>query len=152
MQRGRDDQCPGQEQSKKRTQRHRGRFYRAEDNAGEVLCVSISPNGRMLASACGDGTVKVRDLSSGKLHRVLAGHDKAAFAAAFASDHNRIVTASFDGTVRLWNVGTGKQLARLDGDWAGAAGLGTARDVVRGFVDHWDAHRPVLLLCHLCVL
>jgi len=40
-------------------------------------------------------------------------------------------------------------LGRFDGEWAGAAGLDTARAVVRGFVDHWDAHRAILLLRNL---
>ena len=40
-------------------------------------------------------------------------------------------------------------LDRLDGEWGGPAGLETARGVARGFVDHWDAHRSVLLLRNL---
>lgn len=40
-------------------------------------------------------------------------------------------------------------LDRIDGQWQGAAGLDTARAVVRGFVDHWDTHRSILLLRNL---
>jgi AcrR family transcriptional regulator len=40
-------------------------------------------------------------------------------------------------------------LERIEGDWRGLAGLETARAVARGFVDHWDAHRSVLLLRNL---
>ena len=37
----------------------------------------------------------------------------------------------------------------IDGDWRGRQGLETARAVTRAFVDHWDAHRAVLLVRNL---
>ena len=37
----------------------------------------------------------------------------------------------------------------IDGDWRGKKGLETARAVTRSFVDHWDAHRSVLLVRNL---
>jgi AcrR family transcriptional regulator len=37
----------------------------------------------------------------------------------------------------------------IDGDWRGKQGLETARAVTRSFVDHWDAHRSVLLVRNL---
>ncbi len=40
-------------------------------------------------------------------------------------------------------------LAHIEGSWRGKRGLETARSVVRGFVDHWDAHRSVLLVRNL---
>jgi AcrR family transcriptional regulator len=38
---------------------------------------------------------------------------------------------------------------RIDGAWDGARGLETARAIARAFVDHWDAHRDVLLVRNL---
>jgi AcrR family transcriptional regulator len=40
-------------------------------------------------------------------------------------------------------------LALIDGSWRGQKGLDTARAIVRAFVDHWDAHRSVLLVRNL---
>jgi AcrR family transcriptional regulator len=37
----------------------------------------------------------------------------------------------------------------VDGPWRGPQGLETARAVAAAFVDHWDAHRPVLWLRNL---
>jgi AcrR family transcriptional regulator len=37
----------------------------------------------------------------------------------------------------------------IDGSWRGQKGLDTARSIVRAFVDHWDAHRSVLLVRNL---
>lgn len=40
-------------------------------------------------------------------------------------------------------------LERIDGPWEGEAGLENARAIARAFVDHWDAHRAVLLVRNL---
>lgn len=40
-------------------------------------------------------------------------------------------------------------LELIDGPWRGQKGLDTARAIVRAFVDHWDAHRAVLLIRNL---
>ncbi len=40
-------------------------------------------------------------------------------------------------------------LELIDGSWRGQKGLETARAIVRAFVDHWDAHRAVLLIRNL---
>jgi AcrR family transcriptional regulator len=40
-------------------------------------------------------------------------------------------------------------LGLIDGSWRGQKGLDTARAIVRAFVDHWDAHRSVLLVRNL---
>ncbi len=40
-------------------------------------------------------------------------------------------------------------LELIDGSWRGQKGLDTARAIVRAFVDHWDAHRAVLLIRNL---
>ncbi len=40
-------------------------------------------------------------------------------------------------------------LELIDGPWRGQKGLATARAIVRAFVDHWDAHRAVLLIRNL---
>lgn len=37
----------------------------------------------------------------------------------------------------------------IDGSWRGRKGLETARAIARAFVNHWDAHRSVLLVRNL---
>jgi len=46
---------------------------------------------------------------------VLTGHENSVTHAAFSSDGQRVVTASSDGTARLWNTKTGQALAVLTG-------------------------------------
>ena len=58
------------------------------------------------------------------------GHDGTVVQIAFAPDGERVATAGFDGTARLWDVATGKQLSRL----AGHIRLARER-VTRGLTD-----------------
>ena len=53
---------------------------------------------------------------SGKLHSVLNGHEKRINFALFTSDNSKILTASDDKTVRLWDASSGKELYRIHAD------------------------------------
>ncbi len=44
---------------------------------------------------------------------------------------------------------TGSLTELVDGAWSGRAGIDTARDLVRGFLDLWEEHRPVLRVVEL---
>jgi WD40 repeat protein len=46
---------------------------------------------------------------------VLKGHESSLWSASFTPDGRRVVTASEDGTVRVWDVGSGDQLAIFQG-------------------------------------
>ena len=57
-----------------------------------------------------------------------------------------------DVTLQLAEGAAGEMpsvLAHIEESWRGKRGLETARSVVRGFVDHWDEHRSVLLVRNL---
>ena len=42
---------------------------------------------------------------------MFSGHDGGAASAAYSSDGTRLVTAGADGTVRIWNVASGREIA-----------------------------------------
>ena len=43
----------------------------------------------------------------------LSGHEGLVTGAAFSADGNRVVTASYDSTARVWEAATGKQITLI---------------------------------------
>jgi tRNA A-37 threonylcarbamoyl transferase component Bud32 len=80
-----------------------------------VLSVRFSPDGKRLASASGDRTVKVWDAVNGGEVLTLKGHTHFINSICFNPDGNRLASASHDRTVRLWDADTGQELPALKG-------------------------------------
>jgi RNA polymerase sigma factor (sigma-70 family) len=76
-----------------------------------VRPLSFSPDGRTLAGACGDETIRLWDLATGR--EVLSLHASKTFVIhlSFSPDGSTLASGGSDGTVRLWDVALVKSAA-----------------------------------------
>jgi hypothetical protein len=101
-------------------------------HGGEVGACSVSPNARFVASAGDDGLVMVWMLGGASLPEdlrvpagrsdlvlgdqvTMQGHGAAVLGCAISPDARRVVSASEDQTLKLWESNTGRELATLRG-------------------------------------
>lgn len=70
----------------------------------EVWDVAFSPNGKLLASASGDRSIRLWSVETGVELANLNGHARDVFGVAFSPDGRHLASASFDNTVRLWDM------------------------------------------------
>jgi WD40 repeat protein len=74
-----------------------------------VRAVVFSPDGRRLATAGDDLTIKMWDAATGEPLLTLAGHPSNILHIAFHPDGTRLASCGDDGSVRLWDTGTGQE-------------------------------------------
>jgi WD40 repeat protein/tRNA A-37 threonylcarbamoyl transferase component Bud32 len=123
-----------------------------EGHSGSVWCVAVSPLAPLLASGGEDATVRLWDMATGEVRRVLRGHTDPVRALAFSPDGKTLATVSGNwrqpdhaGEVKLWEMPSGKlcrTLRRHQGPIYSVAfspgGLRLATGESRGCVRLWD--------------
>jgi WD40 repeat protein len=88
-------------------------FVPQTNHTTRAYSVAFSRDGKVLASASWDGTIKLWDTRSGRELRTLAGHGWGVYKAVFNPDGKQLASASRDGTVKIWDVASGANTRTL---------------------------------------
>ncbi|MEQ8675292.1 MAG: BTAD domain-containing putative transcriptional regulator [Aggregatilineales bacterium] len=122
---------------------------------GWVTAAVFSPDNVLIASSSWDSTVRLWEVASGRVVRVLKhpeGH--ALKAVTFAPDGRSVVSSCDDGIARCWDVETGELLQMYEGHSSAVTGVAFSSDhnfVLTGSHDQtlrlWDAYSGTQIQC-----
>lgn len=100
-------------------------LYRLDGHSAGVSSAAYSPDGKYIVTASEDHTARVWQLPEGSRSPAddqtvqplltLEGHSGWVRSAAYSPDGQHILTASDDGTVRVWDAQTGRPVRSLEG-------------------------------------
>lgn len=81
---------------------------------GFLRSISISPDGKTLATCGNDKLVKIWSTADGSLVATLEGHQAHVYSVAFSRDGKRLVSGDLKGVVKDWDVATWKHVRDID--------------------------------------
>src|SRR5262249_20012392 len=77
--------------------------------------LAFAPDGKMLATASAEGTVKIWDAADFRERAALRGHKGAVWAVEFSPDGKTLATVAADRTAKVWEAASGKERHAIPG-------------------------------------
>lgn len=74
------------------------------------VAVTDTEDSKYAISACGDTTLKLWERNTGKLIRILEGHEGRVRSVSITKDGKYAISASDDSTLKIWSIKTGKEI------------------------------------------
>jgi WD40 repeat protein len=106
-------------------------IYRGHEHANHIQTIAWSPTGNLIASSSGttgtipigysslgtqrerpDHTIHLWDTTTGRRLLSCVGHENTVMSLDFSPDGSCLVSGSYDGTVRIWNINQRTKLLR----------------------------------------
>lgn len=69
-----------------------------------ITALAVSPDGKMLVTGSEDNSIRIWEVSTGKVVRVMQGHNDHITSLAISSDAGTLISASKDHTIRVWTL------------------------------------------------
>lgn len=95
---------------------------------GGILAIAFRPDGKLIATASSDRTVRLWDVKTGKETLRLRGHNGAVSGLRFDRTGKWLASRSVDATARIWEVDSGVEMAVLRGHGSAVADVDISPD------------------------
>jgi WD40 repeat protein len=91
-----------------------GKLLKTLRGEHNMVSVAITSDGRRVVAGSHDNTIGVWDPGTGKRLTTLIGHSATPYSIAASPNKSVVASGGGDGSVRLWNIESGAELARFE--------------------------------------